>query len=101
MLVNPEGFIEMKKEFPADGEYTFYFDMDAAGEHLMEIGYIEAVVNDSVIQTEELIYIKEDGHAKANITFDAESAENMTLRVYFNESAVVHDFEAEYTWSDE
>lgn len=101
VLVNPEGFIEMNKAFPADGEYTFYFDMDAAGEHLMEIGYIEAVVNDSVIQTEELIYIKEDGHAKAKIAFGVECAENMTLRVYFNESAVIHDFEAEYTWSDE
>ena len=101
VLVNPQGFIEMNIEFPADGEYTFCLDMDISGEHFMEIGYVDVVVNDSVIQTKELIYIKEAGQAKAEITFDVECGENLTLRVYFNESAIIRNFETEYTWSDE
>lgn len=101
VLVNPQGFIEMNIEFPADGEYTFCLDMDISGEHFMEIGYVDVVVNDSVIQTKELIYIKEAGQAKAEITFDVECVENLTLRVYFNESAIIRNFETEYTWSDE
>lgn len=101
VMVNPQGFIEMNIEFPADGEYTFCLDMDVSGEHFMELGYIDVIVNDSVIQTKDLIYIKEAGHAKAEVIFDVECVENMTLRVYFNESAIVRNFETKYTWSDE
>lgn len=99
--VNSQGLIEMNIEFPADGRYTFDVGMDVLGNHIMELGHIDVVVNNTVIQTEKLIYLKETGKANAKAIFDLESVDNLIIRVYFNESAIVRNYETEYTWSDE
>lgn len=98
IFANPEGSIEAER-YSAIGKYLFCINMDVVGKSPTEIGQVEAVADDQVIQSNRMIL--EGGGVRTELALDVPYTEKLILRVHFNDDIIIKNFEIEYTWSDE
>lgn len=102
VFANSEGSIEVAMRrwpYPVDGQYLFRINMEVVGKSPIEIGQVEAIADDHVIQSSRMIL--EGESVRTELALDVLNIQNLTLRVHFNDDVIIKNFEAAYTWSDE